>query len=120
MPFMFFSVSIVPSPIKNKSIYLSSIADDWPSVFGDPTKFGLGVISILYDLLFMFQHYVLYRKARKEQAKDKEEGQNEVEPSRNHTKLRSVLALPSMFCCKCFTVKWLRGSDDERTHLLSD
>ena len=35
-------------------------ADDWKSIFGDPTKFGLGALSILFDLVFMFQHYVLF------------------------------------------------------------
>ena len=40
-----------------------SIADDWNSIFGDPTKFGLGLFSILFDLLFMFQHYILFRNA---------------------------------------------------------
>ena len=39
-------------------------ADDWGSIFGDPTKFGLGFFSILFDLLFMLQHYVLYRSSR--------------------------------------------------------
>ena len=34
--------------------------DDWESIFGDPTKFGLGVISIAFDLIFMFQHYCLF------------------------------------------------------------
>ena len=37
--------------------------DDWTSIFGDPTKFGLGIITILFDLTFMLQHYVLYRNA---------------------------------------------------------
>lgn len=35
--------------------------NDWKSIFGDPTKFGLGAFSIFFDLIFMFQHYVLYR-----------------------------------------------------------
>ncbi|XP_077980966.1 cystinosin-like [Glandiceps talaboti] len=35
--------------------------NDWRSIFGDPTKFGLGVFSILFDILFIVQHYVLYR-----------------------------------------------------------
>uniref|UniRef100_A0A182MHE0 Cystinosin n=1 Tax=Anopheles culicifacies TaxID=139723 RepID=A0A182MHE0_9DIPT len=35
--------------------------DDWNSIGGDPVKFGLGVFSILFDLVFMFQHYILYR-----------------------------------------------------------
>ncbi|KAM7291288.1 cystinosin homolog [Ixodes scapularis] len=37
--------------------------DDWSSLFGNFTKFGLGFISISFDLLFIIQHYVLYRHA---------------------------------------------------------
>jgi len=37
--------------------------DDWKSIFGDPTKFGLGAFSVFFDVIFMFQHYVLYRKS---------------------------------------------------------
>jgi cystinosin len=36
-------------------------SDDWQSLFGDPTKFGLGLFSALFDVLFIIQHYVLYR-----------------------------------------------------------
>jgi len=35
--------------------------DDWSSIFGDPTKFGLGFFSVLFDVFFMLQHYVFYR-----------------------------------------------------------
>uniref|UniRef100_A0A182JGI6 Cystinosin homolog n=1 Tax=Anopheles atroparvus TaxID=41427 RepID=A0A182JGI6_ANOAO len=38
--------------------------DDWRSIGGDPVKFGLGIFSILFDLVFMFQHYILYRKPK--------------------------------------------------------
>ena len=41
-------------------VYIISL-DDWKSIFGDPTKFGLGAFSIFFDVIFMFQHYVLYR-----------------------------------------------------------
>ncbi|XP_013777247.1 cystinosin-like [Limulus polyphemus] len=34
--------------------------DDWISVFGNFTKFGLGFISILFDILFIVQHYCLF------------------------------------------------------------
>ncbi|KAL3269897.1 hypothetical protein HHI36_008954 [Cryptolaemus montrouzieri] len=34
--------------------------DDWVSIFGDPTKFGVGFFSVLFDVLFIVQHYVLY------------------------------------------------------------
>ncbi|XP_003424835.1 cystinosin homolog isoform X1 [Nasonia vitripennis] len=35
--------------------------DDWESIFGDPTKFGLGFFSVAFDIFFLVQHYVLYR-----------------------------------------------------------
>lgn len=35
--------------------------DQWDLIFGDPTKFGLGAFSIMFDILFMVQHYILYR-----------------------------------------------------------
>ena len=35
-------------------------SDDWKSIFGDPTKFGLGAFFICFDFLFMTQHYILY------------------------------------------------------------
>ncbi|XP_011877656.1 PREDICTED: cystinosin homolog isoform X2 [Vollenhovia emeryi] len=35
--------------------------DDWESIFGDPTKFGLGFFSVAFDVFFIIQHYVLYR-----------------------------------------------------------
>jgi len=35
--------------------------DDWGSIFGDITKFGLGFFSVLFDVFFMLQHYVFYR-----------------------------------------------------------
>ncbi|XP_060544469.1 LOW QUALITY PROTEIN: cystinosin-like [Pantherophis guttatus] len=35
--------------------------DEWKLIFGDPTKFGLGLFSIVFDIVFMIQHYCLYR-----------------------------------------------------------
>lgn len=35
-------------------------ADDWESIFGDPTKFGLGFFSVAFDIFFIVQHYCLY------------------------------------------------------------
>lgn len=36
--------------------------DQWQLIFGDPTKFGLGLFSVVFDLLFISQHYCLYRQ----------------------------------------------------------
>jgi cystinosin len=34
--------------------------DDWSSILGSPAKLGLGLVTIIYDVIFMIQHYVLY------------------------------------------------------------
>lgn len=39
--------------------------NDWISFFGDATKFGLGLFSLIFDIFFMLQHYVFYRESRK-------------------------------------------------------
>ena len=44
-----------------QAVLLSYNSDDWASLVADPVKFGLGFLSIFFDLFFMFQHYVLYR-----------------------------------------------------------
>ncbi|KAI0875554.1 PQ loop repeat-domain-containing protein [Hypoxylon argillaceum] len=39
----------------------SYLQHDWSGVTGNPVKLFLGNVSIIYDLLFMGQHYCLYR-----------------------------------------------------------
>ncbi len=34
---------------------------DMSAISGDPVKFGLGLVSVIFDLMFMVQHYSLYR-----------------------------------------------------------
>ncbi|KAK0728046.1 PQ loop repeat-domain-containing protein [Lasiosphaeria miniovina] len=41
----------------------SYLQGDWSGVTGNPVKFALGNVSMFYDLIFMTQHYVLYRGA---------------------------------------------------------
>jgi cystinosin len=41
----------------------SYLQHDWSGVTGNPVKFALGNVSMIYDLIFMTQHYVLYRGA---------------------------------------------------------
>ncbi|KAL5015520.1 hypothetical protein ScPMuIL_009790 [Solemya velum] len=38
-------------------------SDDWVSLYGDPTKFGLGLVTIVFDLIFCVQHYILYKNS---------------------------------------------------------
>lgn len=39
----------------------SSYEDDWSGITGNPVKFLLGNVTIFFDLIFVVQHYVLYR-----------------------------------------------------------
>ncbi|KAL2190938.1 hypothetical protein L209DRAFT_739095 [Thermothelomyces heterothallicus CBS 203.75] len=41
----------------------SYLQRDWSGITGNPVKFALGNVSMIYDLVFMTQHYVLYRNA---------------------------------------------------------
>jgi len=43
----------------------SSLQADWSGLTGNPVKFGLGNVSIIFDIIFMTQHYILYRTPRK-------------------------------------------------------
>ncbi|KZO93217.1 hypothetical protein CALVIDRAFT_583390 [Calocera viscosa TUFC12733] len=54
-------------------LFLDSwLASDWTGVTGNPVKFGLSFLSILFDVLFILQHYVLYRHARESLKPDAE------------------------------------------------
>ena len=37
---------------------------DWSVITGDPVKFGLGLLSVAFDILFVIQHYVCFRNTR--------------------------------------------------------
>jgi hypothetical protein len=41
---------------------------DWSGAIGDPVKFGLGFTSMVFDIVFMTQHYILYKDAVDEDA----------------------------------------------------
>jgi cystinosin len=43
----------------------ASLQPDWTGVVGNPVKLGLGNVSIFFDLIFITQHYLLYRHSRK-------------------------------------------------------
>ena len=40
----------------------SSMQGDWSGITGNPIKFGLGNVSMFFDIIFFIQHYILYRK----------------------------------------------------------
>ncbi|EMD65550.1 hypothetical protein GGP41_010428 [Bipolaris sorokiniana] len=53
----------------------SALENDWSGVTGNPVKFGLGNITIVFDVIFMVQHYVLYRHASEKMVDDEEESE---------------------------------------------
>lgn len=38
----------------------SSLQEDWSGLTGNPLKFGLANISLVFDIIFILQHFVLY------------------------------------------------------------
>lgn len=38
----------------------SASQSDWSGITGNPVKLGLGNVSILFDIIFITQHFVLY------------------------------------------------------------
>jgi len=42
---------------------VNSVKDsDWTNFSGNPTKFGVAALSIIFDIVFIFQHYVCFKK----------------------------------------------------------
>ena len=41
----------------------SYLQQDWSGITGNPVKLALGNIAIVFDVVFMLQHYVLYHGA---------------------------------------------------------
>ena len=38
----------------------SALQNDWSGLTGNPVKLGLANISLLFDIVFILQHFVLY------------------------------------------------------------
>lgn len=53
------------------------VSDDPHSVIENPTKFGLAALTILFDVLFMCQHFVLYNGRSSASYKDPAEAGSE-------------------------------------------
>ena len=41
------------------------IANDFSGIIGNPAKLVLSLLAMSFDILFMFQHYILYRNPDK-------------------------------------------------------
>ena len=46
----------------NRTDNSSPLPDDWDGTIGNPGKLGLSLISIVFNAIFLFQHYILYPK----------------------------------------------------------
>jgi cystinosin len=59
----------------------SYLQRDWSGITGNPVKFALGNFAIFFDIIFMVQHYWLYRGTRGKEATETEREQgNEEDP----------------------------------------
>jgi cystinosin len=64
----------------------SSLQADWSGLTGNPVKFGLANISLLFDIIFITQHYVLYGAVEEKGERERREAsanqdlQNEHDP----------------------------------------
>jgi LCT (Lysosomal Cystine Transporter) family transporter len=54
--------------------------NDWSSIFGSPTKLGLALFSIFFDVIFMAQHYICYRHPKNDRFSESDEIINEHSP----------------------------------------
>ncbi|KIW25397.1 uncharacterized protein PV07_08574 [Cladophialophora immunda] len=57
----------------------ASFGGDWSGITGNPLKLGLANISMGFDLLFILQHYILYR-GRKEMCKSSDDENDPERP----------------------------------------
>lgn len=44
------------------------VLSDWSQIAGNPVKFGLGFVSLSFDIIFMVQHFACYPAADHEEA----------------------------------------------------
>ena len=51
---------------------------DWSVITGDPVKFGLGLLSVAFDILFVIQHYVCFRNNRPSLSENAESDENRL------------------------------------------
>ncbi|KAL6849830.1 hypothetical protein ACO1O0_009375 [Amphichorda felina] len=69
----------------------SYLQRDWSGITGNPVKFALGNASLVYDVLFMVQHYVLYPGKDKDGGEEEEEEEEEEEGQRGEGERRRLI-----------------------------
>jgi cystinosin len=59
----------------------SALQADWSGLTGNPVKLGLSNVSMIFDIIFITQHYILYRNANgKQEEEDEEDWEREQRP----------------------------------------
>eukprot|EP01059_Diplonema_ambulator_P029291 TRINITY_DN48616_c0_g1_i1.p1 TRINITY_DN48616_c0_g1~~TRINITY_DN48616_c0_g1_i1.p1 ORF type:complete len:361 (+),score=78.28 TRINITY_DN48616_c0_g1_i1:52-1083(+) len=65
--------------LSTTQLLMDSISqDDWSAVTGNTVKFGLGFCSMFFDIIFMTQHYVLYKHDNGQKYSDIDEEEEEA------------------------------------------
>ena len=54
----------------------SSLQADWSGISGNPVKLGLSSVSLVFDIIFITQHYVLYGPV--EERSGRESGDDQI------------------------------------------
>jgi hypothetical protein len=54
------------------------VTNDFTQIAGNPVKFGLGFVSISFDIVFMVQHYCIYLEPRQLDSAATEQGSEVV------------------------------------------
>ena len=57
----------------------SALQADWSGLTGNPVKFGLANISLIFDIVFILQHFVLYGPVNEQGERD----ETSVDPVRD-------------------------------------
>ena len=55
----------------------ASMQSDWSGLIGNPVKFALGNVSIIFDVIFITQHYILYPHATEDAVQEVEDAAEE-------------------------------------------
>lgn len=59
------TLDVVGGVLSNVQLCLDSyLQNDWSGITGNPVKFGLANVSIVFDVIFIIQHWWLYRGAK--------------------------------------------------------
>eukprot|EP00566_Odontella_aurita_P022674 CAMPEP_0113595438 /NCGR_PEP_ID=MMETSP0015_2-20120614/39704_1 /TAXON_ID=2838 /ORGANISM="Odontella" /LENGTH=141 /DNA_ID=CAMNT_0000502689 /DNA_START=674 /DNA_END=1099 /DNA_ORIENTATION=+ /assembly_acc=CAM_ASM_000160 len=56
------TLDVMGGSLSMMQLVLDSVdLEDWTGITGNLAKLGLSVVTIVFDAIFLFQHYVLYR-----------------------------------------------------------